>query len=88
MLNAIIKYFLKQGLGYVESLIKSNEAEIEAAVKGFVPGEQFDEMAWQAVKMLMPMVLAAVKKALDGMQLAAVADPQDAHVEAVVKAFS
>jgi hypothetical protein len=86
MIRDVLKLVLTNGLHFVEGYEASKEAELEAFVKAKIPGEAFDEMAWNAIKPSIKMVFAALEKAIVTLGGAPQVVSSEANVDACVEA--
>lgn len=61
-LMGALEFLCLQGIEYVETFTETKKAEVEAWVKGIIPGEDFDALGWGLVSTLMPQLFTVAKE--------------------------
>ena len=60
-----LEFICSKGLEFVETYTDEKRDEVEAFVKGILPGEDFDELGWGIVSGLLPKLFEIAKELVD-----------------------
>lgn len=60
-----LEYILSNGLDFCKEYTEENAKKVEDFVKGLIPGEDFDDLGWSVVSMLLPQLFSIAATLID-----------------------